>query len=247
MGRTLSIAEAASALHSAGWPAAMVPQMIAIGMAESGLRVDAINTSNRNGSVDRGWLQINSIHNYDASRLLSDPVYTANAGLNIWKGQGLRAWAVYNKGLAGPDKVASINATLTANAPPRPKGVPANAVWNPNAKNGDGSRGAWEWVESPDKLAPQVKDPIGDAITGAGKVAIAPVKGVADVVAALADRGTWVRVLEVVAGLGLVVAGVVLLQKGTVTAAAKAVKGAVPGAVAGAAVSKAPAAVAGAL
>lgn len=75
--------------------------MVGIGAAESDLIIDAQGPPNRDGSIDRGWVQINSIHGYDDALLLSDPVYTAKAALQILLTQGVRAWAAYgHKGLA---------------------------------------------------------------------------------------------------------------------------------------------------
>ena len=107
---TLTVAQAADALRAAGWPAAVIPIMVGIGRAESGLRVDAQSPPNRNGTIDRGWLQINSVHHYDPTRLLSDPVYTAQAALTIYQSQGLKAWSTYNSGaykIGVPDAAAT--------------------------------------------------------------------------------------------------------------------------------------------
>lgn len=85
-------------LKQAGWPTALIPTMVAIGGAESSWKVNAVSPTNTDGSVDRGWLQINSIHGYDASKLTTDPVYTAQAALAIYKSQGLSAWTTYTSG-----------------------------------------------------------------------------------------------------------------------------------------------------
>lgn len=85
-------------LKEAGWPAKAIPIMTAIGGAESGWKVDAVGGPNDNGTYDYGWLQINSVHGFDRERLLSDPVYTARAGLKIYRSQGLEAWSTYNSG-----------------------------------------------------------------------------------------------------------------------------------------------------
>lgn len=70
--------------------------MVAIAKAESGWRTDAINTANRNGSVDRGLFQINSVHGYDPARLLSDPRFNTQCAKRIYDSQGLKAWSTYN-------------------------------------------------------------------------------------------------------------------------------------------------------
>ncbi len=81
-----------------------VPQLVtavSIALAENpGRRIDATN-ENTNGSTDRGLWQINSVHNFDASELLSDPQYNANAAFAVWKerqdrtGDGFKAWTTF--------------------------------------------------------------------------------------------------------------------------------------------------------
>jgi peptidoglycan hydrolase-like protein with peptidoglycan-binding domain len=109
--------------------------MVAIGGAESDLTVEAQGPPNKDGSVDRGWIQINSVHGYDEDLLKSDPVYTARAGLQILLQQGVRAWAAYGvrnaegvypyvrrmpPGFGGPDvgigtkSVAEVNKSVQA-------------------------------------------------------------------------------------------------------------------------------------
>lgn len=61
-------------------------------------------------------------------------------------------------------------------------------------------------------------------------------KSVGDLIGVLTNQGTWLRVVQVAAGVGAVGLGLLLLNKNTVTKAVSAVGGAVPGAVAGKAV-----------
>lgn len=88
----------------------------AIGLAESDGQVDATHT-NSDGSIDRGWLQVNSIHTqFDPKKLLSDPVYTAKAGHDIYLTQGWAAWSTWKSGAykshLGQNKTISLgNAT----------------------------------------------------------------------------------------------------------------------------------------
>lgn len=90
----------ANVLRQAGFPESMVPTFMAIAKAESGWNPSAVNNSNRNGSIDRGLFQINSVHQgnswYPANPL--DPYQSAVAAYNIYKSQGLGAWSVYNSG-----------------------------------------------------------------------------------------------------------------------------------------------------
>jgi hypothetical protein len=71
---------------------------IAIAEAESGLRAEAVNT-NRNGSIDRGLFQINSIHckKFDCTRLF-EREYNIEAAKQIKEGSGWTAWSTYKSG-----------------------------------------------------------------------------------------------------------------------------------------------------
>jgi len=69
-----------------------------IALAESGGVQNATN-HNTNGSTDYGLWQINSVHSqYDASRLMSDPVYNARAAFEIYKAANnhFTPWSAYN-------------------------------------------------------------------------------------------------------------------------------------------------------
>lgn len=70
--------------------------MIAIANAESGLNPKAVNV-NRNGSTDIGLFQINSVHGYDELSLF-DVKKNIEAAREIYKHQGLRAWAAFSNG-----------------------------------------------------------------------------------------------------------------------------------------------------
>lgn len=74
---------------------------VAIALAESGGRTQALNTSNRNGSTDHGLFQINSVHKalleqYD----WKDPVQNAKMALRIYRDAGSKwtPWSVYKSG-----------------------------------------------------------------------------------------------------------------------------------------------------
>lgn len=91
----------ANVLRQAGFPESAVPTMMAIAMAESSWNPNATH-SNSNGSVDNGLFQINTIHRgnswYPSNPM--DPLQSAIAAFNIWKGAGgtYRDWTVYNSG-----------------------------------------------------------------------------------------------------------------------------------------------------
>jgi len=90
----------ANVLRQAGFAEKDIPTFMAIAMAESGGRPDAVNNRNSNGSIDRGLFQINSVHQgnpwYPQNPF--DPLQSAKAALAIYQSQGLKAWSVYNSG-----------------------------------------------------------------------------------------------------------------------------------------------------
>ena len=92
---------ARSAGAAAGWSGADLEVAVAIAMAESGGDPQALNTANRNGSVDHGLWQINSVH----AGLLADgdwrdPVSNARMAHAVWSqaGQSWTPWVTYKTG-----------------------------------------------------------------------------------------------------------------------------------------------------
>lgn len=71
---------------------------IAVAMAESGGDPNAINTTNTNGSIDRGLWQINSVHKQFQTSRLFDPAYNAFAAFQISGGSNWFPWASYTNG-----------------------------------------------------------------------------------------------------------------------------------------------------
>lgn len=68
--------------------------MIAIAKAESGMNPKAVNY-NRNGSIDTGLFQVNSVHGYDGLSLF-DPKKNIEAAREIYDRQGITAWSSFN-------------------------------------------------------------------------------------------------------------------------------------------------------
>lgn len=95
---TISGAQVAALVKAAGFPDAVHVPMVAISKAESGWNTTAVNTGNSNGSVDRGLFQINSVHGFDANRLVNDAKYNTQCAKDVYDRQGLGAWSVYNSG-----------------------------------------------------------------------------------------------------------------------------------------------------
>jgi hypothetical protein len=79
--------------------------MPCIGWAESRLRTDARHT-NDNGTIDRGWLQINSIHTDISDADCDDPLKAAQWAFAFTSGgtKNYTAWSTYNSGAyKGPE------------------------------------------------------------------------------------------------------------------------------------------------
>lgn len=80
----------------AGGPPKVAAMMAKIALRESGGKAHINNAGlNKNGSVDYGLWQINSVHGYDPQKLY-DPVFNAKAAVAVYKSQGPKAWATYN-------------------------------------------------------------------------------------------------------------------------------------------------------
>jgi len=73
----------------------------AVCMAESHGNPQATNTSNTDGSTDRGLMQINSIHadmvGGDLEKLY-DPRTNLDIAYRLYKAKGFQPWSVYNNG-----------------------------------------------------------------------------------------------------------------------------------------------------
>lgn len=198
-------------LTQAGWAPNMIPIMVAVGGAESGWRVDAESPPNDDGSIDYGWLQINSKHGFDPARLKSDPVYTARAGKQIYREQGLGAWSTYNNGayksFMGQRPTVGFSRT-------RPGGDVPGA---PDTTTVDNELAAF-WVPG---LPPGVTLPNPlDALKGASKA----VNGATDFlkwISWLFHPLTILRGVEFLVGFPLIILGIVILTKMWQSAAAE--------------------------
>lgn len=92
----MSHQQAACTLAQAGWPQALIPDMVAIGEAESGLEASAVNRAAEVASAaPTGWLQVRAFADRVARWNLLDPVQNAQAALAVYQAQGLGAWTTY--------------------------------------------------------------------------------------------------------------------------------------------------------
>ena len=72
--------------------------MSAIAMAESGQRCVINNAgTNRNGTIDYGLMQINSIHSFDYNQIY-DCEYNLEIAYKVWLGGGYKAWSSVGSG-----------------------------------------------------------------------------------------------------------------------------------------------------
>jgi hypothetical protein len=92
----MSTRQAACSLSRAGWPADLIPTMVTVGKAESGLNPAAVN---RDPSVatapPTGWLQVRAFPDRTAKWDLADADQNAQAALAVYRDQGLGAWTTY--------------------------------------------------------------------------------------------------------------------------------------------------------
>lgn len=98
----------------AGGDPKLANTMAAIAMAESGGKVAAQNASGAAGL----WQILPSAHpQYNVPRLLSDPLYNAQAAVAVEKSQGLGAWATYTSGAYKAFVGQANKSTYTINRP----------------------------------------------------------------------------------------------------------------------------------
>ena len=101
-GRKLPESEVADTLREAGFAEEEVPRMVCTAKYESDFYERASNSHNRNGTVDRGLFQINSVHLGRAGcprtgEALYNAKTNAKCALSIWKSQTNNAWYGYKK------------------------------------------------------------------------------------------------------------------------------------------------------
>lgn len=86
---------AMAALLRETFPAEVGDAIVQIGWRESRLTAEAHN-HNRNGTIDRGVLQINSIHTARARKLgllpLTNPRNNVRMGFDLYQREGLKPW-----------------------------------------------------------------------------------------------------------------------------------------------------------
>ena len=74
---------------------------VAVARTESGLKEQAFNTFNKNGTLDVGVFQVNSVHFNQPGCSLKELVYAkknVDCAYEIYKKSGWGAWSAYNSG-----------------------------------------------------------------------------------------------------------------------------------------------------
>lgn len=160
--------------------------MAAIALAESGGNPHAEN-HNKNGSIDRGLWQINSVHGKQSTFNVAE---NARAAVAIRKKEGLKAWSTYNNG--------AYTQFLTK------KNLLSGIKQNESIESLAGLAGILEG-----KIPGVSKEGKGEKqATEALEKTKTPWQGLEEFIDALAEPHTWVRMVEVIGGLVLVYIGI---------------------------------------
>lgn len=249
-----SVAEMTSIAKSAGFDNNTAKIMGAIGMAESSGNAMAHNTNAATGDNSYGLWQINMLGSMGPSRRKSfgissndelfNPSVNARAAYKIYKSQGLRAWSTYSNGdykkylgAAGGKSAGLGNGYSRADYASYSTG--GTTVDLTKAPAGT-TQAAWDdllRVFPPYELykffqgdpLPDIPEGLADFVPGLeGLSSIA--KSVEKTTAWITTPSNWVRVLYVIGGGVVIVAGIAYLAKdtaiqGVAGSALKAVKG----------------------
>jgi hypothetical protein len=191
--------DVARAAKAAGFPDPELVTAVAVAFAESRFNTNAINRNNRDGSVDYGVWQINSVHNFPevASGAWRDLKVNAQLAYRVYQRQGWNAWSVYR-----PSNPTGYAAYLAAR--PAAVGFVAAAVGPGAAAAGAaGTTGA---------IAEGVGGDVGDGLSAAATIAREPLA----VLDWFTKPQTWERIAYVVLGGALVIGGIYLLISSTI-------------------------------
>lgn len=86
--------------RGAGWSETDIPTAVAIALAESAGKVNAVYRNPSPISYDLGLWQVNDVAHpsYDRNSLVTNPLFNANAGKEIKAATGFASWATYTNG-----------------------------------------------------------------------------------------------------------------------------------------------------
>jgi hypothetical protein len=187
---TLTPAQIAGYARQAGFSGPALVTAVAVALAESGGRTDATNV-NRNGSTDRGVWQLNDkAHPWVTSINWQDPAANAAGAYRIYREAGgtFRPWVTFTNGSAGRFQ---LQATQAAGAPADPGSADNAGFLDHIPLLGDAA-----------DAAGAARDGVRLAATGAAWVS---------------NPHNWLRVVYVVTGGALIIAGVQLTVSGRVS------------------------------
>jgi hypothetical protein len=194
----------AGVVRNAGFPPEQVTTAVAVALAESGGNTEAVNRANRNGSVDYGLFQINTVH----GSLLSsgdkfDPNANARMALTVFRQAGNKwtPWSVYN---SGSYRAQIPRATLGAAAPVASATVPAAPAPDPGGPPVSVAPGD---VGIPAITPDDIKN-TEDAVGGIGKsitdgLAAAAQSVTSSILSGIFAPGLWTRIGAYVLGAAL--------------------------------------------
>lgn len=192
--------------------------MAAIALAESGGNANAVGDQNLVSGTwgpSIGLWQIRSLHaqrgtgkERDGSRL-TDPAFNARSARIVYESQGFRAWSVYSSG-AWAKHAKAVSAAVGKSDGGAVPGVPDVFDLPGVDRPGD------------------VVGVVGAGVATAGTGVLGGLDAIGAFFGALGQRGTWVRVLQVVGGSGLVVGGLAFLGKDVAGAAVKVAADVIP-------------------
>ncbi|MEV6478042.1 hypothetical protein [Streptomyces sp. NPDC051657] len=227
---TLTPEEIARVAYEAGFKTrTTLSRAVAVALAESGGRINATNTNtDSHKSIDRGLWQINSYWHKEvsAAEAFNPPAAAAHTHRISKGGTVWREWATWNNGTAGAQMGRA--ALAAAKVVQNPDSVVIDAQW-------------WDPLD----LVPEGDGSGGEGLGGIGDALMFPVEIVKymgqltelTIKAAgwMMNPANWLRVLEVLAGAGVVILGVKMLaDSGVGGPVGAAARGAVKTAKAGA-------------
>lgn len=194
-GVRLSDAQIAGWAKSAGFPDDQIATAVAVALAESSGRIDAVGGPNYNGSYDYGVWQINESAHPEKFQQWPDwwSVTNANMAFAVWSAAGRRwtPWSVYN---SQAYLLYMPRGTAVADAPP------AGTNKSPYSEKLD-------IPGVPDAAANAIGDTTA-ALVGIGNAMKTLAAGSFKAGQWIAQPGNWIRVAQV--GVGVVLLGVAL-------------------------------------
>ena len=199
---TVPITQIAGAAKAAGFTGPDLVIAVAVAEGESSGQADQA-TPERDGSTSYGLWQINSVHkDVLAMGSWADPATNARMARTVWQRSGWKAWGAYNNQSYARSLAAAQQAVGNAATPAVPVGDPDpfGDAW--------GNLGApGSTLQLPFSLG-GIMDP-GSAIADLVKLLELPIKALAFVM----DPGNWVRIIKVMIGGGLILAGLNIVAR----------------------------------